>query len=352
MIDVVMERKGGRRERVRRVAPFQSKRAAEQYEREVRQSLLDGSDDEKKEVVEIPTFASFAKQFMATYAKTNNKPNEQQSKEAILRVHLEPEFGKLRLDAIGQEQVERYKAKKLGATLAPKTINNHLTVLRRMLAVAVEWGKLKTVPPVRCLRAPAPDFDFLTFEEARRLVAASAAAWRPMIVLGLRCGLRQGELLALRWDDVDLVAGRLVVRRAVSRGVIGTPKGGRAREIPLSDDAARALREQRHLKGELVFADEKGDLLTKGECKWPLWRACQRAGLRRVGWHALRHSFASHLVMRGVPLKAVQELLGHASIEMTMRYAHLSPDVRRDAVRLLDGHGTYAAHEGRQAQNQ
>jgi hypothetical protein len=229
MIDVVMERKGGRRERVRRVAPFQSKRAAEQYEREVRQSLLDGSDDEKKEVVEIPTFASFAKQFMATYAKTNNKPNEQQSKEAILRVHLEPEFGKLRLDAIGQEQVERYKAKKLGATLAPKTINNHLTVLRRMLAVAVEWGKLKTVPPVRCLRAPAPDFDFLTFEEARRLVAASAAAWRPMIVLGLRCGLRQGELLALRWDDVDLVAGRLVVRRAVSRGVIGTPKGGRAR---------------------------------------------------------------------------------------------------------------------------
>src|SRR5712672_1495501 len=70
----------------------------------------------------------------------------------------------------------------------------------------------------------------------------------------------------------------------------------------------------------------------------PIWRACKRAGLRPISWHVLRHTFASHLVMRGVPLKAVQELMGHATIEMTMRYAHLSPDVRRSAVQLLD-HG-------------
>ena len=70
----------------------------------------------------------------------------------------------------------------------------------------------------------------------------------------------------------------------------------------------------------------------------PIWRACKRAGLRPISWHVLRHTFASHLVMRGVPLKAVQELMGHATIEMTMRYAHLSPDVRRNAVQLLD-HG-------------
>src|SRR5882762_7301135 len=68
----------------------------------------------------------------------------------------------------------------------------------------------------------------------------------------------------------------------------------------------------------------------------PIWRACKRAGLRPISWHVLRHTFASHLVMRGVPLKAVQELLGHATIEMTMRYAHLSPDARRDAVGVLD----------------
>jgi integrase len=91
--------------------------------------------------------------------------------------------------------------------------------------------------------------------------------------------------------------------------------------------------------------------LNRGECKWPLWRACRKAGLRRFGLYVLRHTFASHLAMRGVPFKAVQELLGHSTMDMAMRYAHLSPDVGRDSVRLLDGHGTYAAHEPREQQN-
>ena len=76
--------------------------------------------------------------------------------------------------------------------------------------------------------------------------------------------------------------------------------------------------------------------ITKNETKHPLFRACKRAGLRRVGWHVLRHTFASHLAMRGVPMRTIQELMGHSSLTMALRYAHLSPDVGRDAVAMLD----------------
>ena len=157
-----------------------------------------------------------------------------------------------------------------------------------------------------------------------------------MILIGLRTGLRQGELLALRWEDVDLKTGLLRVRQSVTRGHVTEPKSGKGRDVPLSDDAVAAFKTQRHLRGPLVFCDQDGTMLVKTECKWPLWRACQRAGLRRISWHVLRHSFASHLAMRGVPLKVVQELLGHATMDMTMRYAHLSPNIPREAVKALD----------------
>jgi integrase len=209
-------------------------------------------------------------------------------------------------------------------------------MIGKMLSLAVEWNLISHAPRMKWLKAPDPEFDFLDFEEAERLVATAEEQWRPMILVALKAGLRLGEMLGLRWEDVDLVTGRIMVRRSISRGIAGTPKSGRSREIPTSDELLRALKGHRHLRGELVFCDADGRLLTRNECKHPLWRAFKRAGLRQLGWHALRHTFASHLVMRGAPVKAVQELLGHASIEMTMRYSHLSPDVRKDAVRLLD----------------
>jgi integrase len=157
--------------------------------------------------------------------------------------------------------------------------------------------------------------------------------------------MRLGELLAVRWEDIDLFAKRILVRRNAVYGEISTPKSGKNREIPICDTLLDELKRTRHLRGDLVFSNHRGKLWLAQDTYEPLHWACKKAGLRKVSWHVLRHTFASHLVMKGAPIKAVQELLGHSSLEMTMRYAHLSPDTRREAVQLLNFHGTMTAHE-------
>jgi integrase len=354
IVDIVFDHPNGTVERIRKVAPIQTKRGAESYEREVRATLMRGERRvealpvEPVVVKEVPTVAVFADEFVKTYARANNKPSEVYSKESRLKLHLLPVFGRMKLGDVGARDIERYKAMKLAEEQSPKSINNHLTVLRRLLGVAAEWGIIPAVPKFKLLKCPKPKFDFLTFEESDRLIRAAEEPWKTEVIVALRTGLRHGELHGLQWDDVDLVSGRLVVRRSLWRKQFVTPKNGKEREIPLSDDAIAALKRHRHLKGDLVFSAEDGNLLLATACKWPLWRACKKTGLRGIQWHVLRHTFASHLVMRGAPLKAVQEMMGHSTMEMTMRYSHLSPDARRDAVKLLDskqGYGNLTATE-------
>jgi integrase len=278
--------------RIRRRSPIQTKKGTEAYERQLIEAALSTSTRSREE----RKVADFAVEFLETYCAANNKYASIEAKESILRVHIIPEMGMLMLSEVNARTIEAYKAKKLAAELSPKTINNHLTVLRKMLCVAQEWDLVEHVPPVKWLRVPPQKFDFLSFEEAERLVKAADTEWRPAILVGLRCGLRLGEIMALRWEDVDLVSGRLVVSRAASRGRIGTPKNGRTREIPLGLDMLRALKDHRHLKGELVFPGPEGRLLHKNETKHPLWRACRRAALRQIGWHVLRHNAESRII--------------------------------------------------------
>ncbi|RYZ37866.1 MAG: site-specific integrase [Myxococcaceae bacterium] len=346
-VDVKLQHPDGRVERIRKASPVNTRRGAEQYERELRQSLLAGTFGKAHEPEEgIPTVAEFMPRFL-TYSENNNKASTLAAKQQLLDTHLIPAFGHFRLDQVGADAVEKFKATKRKEGLAPKTINNALTVLRTIFSVAVEQNVLTHPPRVKMLKAAKPDFDFLSFEEAERLVDAADAEWRAMLVVALHTGLRRGELIALQWDAVALTTGRLMVKRNVWRGHFGTPKGGRSREVPLNAIALHALKQQRQLRSPFVFCDAEGAYLKNDACRNAILRASKRAGLRPIGWHVLRHTFASHLVMRGVSLKAVQELLGHASMEMTMRYAHLSPDVKKDAVKVLEAQqprGTLGAH--------
>jgi integrase len=126
------------------------------------------------------------------------------------------------------------------------------------------------------------------------------------------------------------------VMRTDWRGHVGAPKGGKARRIPLTSRAAAALKAIRHLKGKLVFCWEEGSPWTFTTMRAGIKRQEKRACLRITGWHALRHTFCSHLAMRGAAPKAIQDLAGHQSIAITNRYLHLAPGELRSAISLLE----------------
>lgn len=337
-VDIDFQHPDGRRQRIRRVSPVQTRRGAERYERELRQALLDGSFGRR----EVPKFATFAAEWLDSYVTANNGPGEQRNKRSVMRDHLLPALGTKRLDEITTSNVEHLKAKLRNAGRHPKTVNNIIGILRTCLRCAMDDGLLSALPKIKRLKVPPRDFDFYTPEEAEALVTHAKQGWpRRAIRIALVTGLRQGEERGLKWDDVDFHGRLLHVRRSLSQD--GTqarpPKSNRTRRVSLSDGAMQALKSQRAdsmMKSPWVFCDKDGGPLTRAKFEHQLIVACRRAGLRKLRWHDLRHSFASHLTMAGVPLKVVQELLGHSTIGMTERYAHLAPDNHREAVAVLD----------------
>lgn len=336
MVDIEYRHSDGRIERIRRTPRVQSRISAERLEREILTALEQGKGATQEAVPAVPTLGVFWESFFKTHVVTNNKPSEQATKQRIARGHLLPRFGARELDKITVKDIELYKAMMLQLGYGAKTINNHLTVLRTVLKTAQRWGLLASAAEVKLLRHVPPDVTYLDFDEAERLVQAADERWRPMIVIALNTGLRIGELIALHWSDVDLVKGRLRVTCNDWEGTLGTPKSGKNRDIPLNLAAQRAFKALPTQEFDRVFTDAHGSPRKYRQSNHALERICKQARLAPIQWHALRHTFASHLVMKGVPLKAVQELLGHGTQAMTERYAHLTPDVRRQAVAVLD----------------
>jgi len=262
----------------------------------------------------------------------------------VLRKHAVPFFGAAPLGSVTAEQIAHYKAVKV-TRLAPKTVNNHLGVLSRMYRSAVEWGYLERNPVtgIGLLKLPPQEFAFWDTAQSERFLSVLQTTEPDhylFFLTALRTGMRMGELVALEWSNVDLVRGRVHVRWSVHRGDRTGPKNGRGRSIPLSPRLAEALATRRGGGvSPLVFPDRRGGYLTRDKVKRPMWRATERAHLPRIRFHDLRHSFASQLVMAGVPLVAVQQYLGHAGMAMTLRYSHLSPAAERDYINVLDGDG-------------
>lgn len=248
-------------ERYRIRSPENSKAGALAYEATLRQKLARG-EDVRASLRSKMTFGVFVLEWLKTYAKPNNKPSEYRAKELITRRHLIPFFGTRELSEILGGEIERYKAKKIVEGLHPKTINNHLTVFRRCLRSAQEWGQLERIPMTKLLRVPPPETRFLSEEEEKVLLrAVDGSMAHTMFLTALHTGMRMGELLGLDWSAVDFERQRISVRQSIVRGVFGTPKSNRTRFIPLTRTLLEVLYPLRKKSG-LVFGREDGSPMT------------------------------------------------------------------------------------------
>jgi integrase len=204
---------------------------------------------------------------------------------------------------------------------------------RRFFNLAVDWGLVDKNPlrKVAMYRLDEQLMHVFTADEERSLIEASAPHFKPIVVVAINTGMRRGELLGLQWEQVDLGSETITVKHS---------KSGRVRHVPLNKTAREALEQLPGPHEGHVFR-YRG--LPIQDVKTAFLKALKRAGLPRCRFHDLRHTFATRLVLAGVDLATVKELMGHATISTTMRYAHPSPPHKREAVARLDS--SQAIHE-------
>jgi integrase len=226
--------------------------------------------------------------------------------------------------------------------LGEKSVKNIRTTLHTLLGFAVKWGYLSRMPELPDVIVPEASFDWYQSHEVSQLLAAARDDWaRTVLLFALHTGVRMGEQRAVRWSDIDFEKGIITIRRSAPKWLVveKSPKSNRHRRVDLTLELAQALEKIRHSR-ETVFCNPDGSKLRPGQFHEILWAAQKKAGLRRIKWHELRHSFASILTSGGAPLRVVQSLLGHSSMRMTERYAHLAPGQSGAFMHLLTTQST------------
>lgn len=263
--------------------------------------------------------------------------------------------------------LEQWRTKRLNDGISQATLNRNIATLKSVMSKAVEWGYIKE-NPLKNLKQfkidRSPKVRYLSFEEETQLrqalldreqeskqERASANQWRlargyalypelsdeefydylrPMVLLSINTGLRQGELFNLNWKMVNLVEKSLIISGSIT-------KNSSSRYIPLNDEAYSILQQIcqkcEHKEG-LVFPSKNNQPFNNVKRSWS--SILKKAQITQFRWHDLRHHFASKLVMAGIDLNTVRELLGHSDIKMTLRYAHLAPEHKINAVRKID----------------
>ncbi len=254
----------------------------------------------------------------------------------IIINQLAEEFGSLDLSEFTTSIVESYRTGGLDEGLKPATVNRRLACLKHMFRKAYEWGdcseeKLKQVRQVKFLRENNQRVRYLETSECQALIQVCGKYPRlrhlkPIIVTALNTGMRRGEILSLKWEQIDFRKGLIVLNDNMD---------GEKRQIPINEALSETLREiVRRIDSPYVFVDAAGRPYK--HIREAFASACRRSGINDFRFQDLRHTFASHLVKAGIEITTVSKLMGHKSMAMTLRYSPLAPDHMKAAVNTLN----------------
>ena len=301
----------------RRCLRVRDKRSAEILLREAELSLAMG---------ELPrmfkpgglSFQELMEEVLPTIKRTWKRFN----KETARVRRLSESLGGLKAKDLNTKEIERYISERFKDGASPSLVAHDLRLLKRILNLALEMGLIDKVPRFRMPKEPPGRIRYLEPAELSALLSACRESRSPYlyraVLIALYTGMRKGEIMALRWDELDFANGFILVRNS---------KNGRPRMIPMAMELREYL---------LSIEDRKG-LVVPGEFSGAFARATRRAGITDFRFHDLRHHFASYLVMSGVDIRTVAELLGHRTLAMVMRYSHLRPDHLAKAVSAYAG---------------
>ena len=256
-----------------------------------------------------------------------NKARSSHRRDMTSMQHLLRSFEGILVLEISVADVEQYKNNRR-KEVSPATVNRELACLKHMLNKAVHWGYLTEYPlrNVKNFKEPPGRVRYLTDIETEILLNCCYDHIKSIVILALNTGMRKGEILSLKWSDVDMKNRNITVRRT---------KNNEVRTIPMTDTLYNMLKTMGQQIGEqYVFSNEEGK--PYGDIKTGFKAALRRAEIKNFRFHDLRHTFASKLMMNGADIGSVQKLLGHKDITMTMRYSHLSNAHLRETVKRLE----------------
>lgn len=261
------------------------------------------------------------------YGKTNGKRSLRRDRSSVKA--LMNHFRYLKISQVTSLLIEDYKRKRLEEKRKPGTVNRELSCLKHMLNLAKKWKLIRENPAddVKLLKEEKKEMRVLSEAEAELLIDAAAPYLKPILLVALNTGMRQGEILSLKWDDIDFVHYNINVRNT---------KSGKDRDVPMNLLVAETLKKLKR-NCEFVFENPRRHGKRIKDISWSFKKALRESGIEKLRFHDLRHSAASWMVVKcGIDLVTVSEILGHSDIKITMVYCHASQESKRRAVEGLE----------------